>query len=147
MDVSRVLSIVSDIRYIQDNMYKSISEETGMNATAIEILMFFYTNPDYCTAKDLCNLKNIKPNLASFHIEKLVQNGYILRESVVGDRREVKLVVTEKSSEIIKKGTLIRDKIIHDIINGIAKEEMNAFARFMKQIGENAEIVKKKMNK
>ena len=147
MDVSKVLSIVSDIRYIQDNMYKSISEETGMNATAIEILMFFSTNPDYCTAKDLCKLKNIKPNLASFHIEKLVQNGYVLRESVVVDRRKVKLVITNKSDEIIEKGTLIRDKFIQDIVKGITQEDWNLFAKFMNQLGENAKIVKKKMNK
>lgn len=147
MDVSKILSLASDVRYIQDNMYNSISKETGMNATAIEILMFFSTNPDYCTAKDFCHLKNIKPNLASFHIEKLVQNGYVLRESVVGDRRKVKLVITNKSSEIIKKGTLIRDKLIQDIVNGITEEEKNAFAKFVKQIGKNVETVKNNLKK
>ena len=46
----------------------------------------------------------IKPNLVSFHVEKLVQEEYLIREAIPGDRRQVKLILTEKADVIVEKG-------------------------------------------
>ena len=45
--------------------------------TAFDILMFLYNNPEYKTARDIVEIRNIKANLVSVNVEKLVQDGYI----------------------------------------------------------------------
>ena len=143
MDSGKNLEVGSNIRYIQNNMYKSISTEIDMNSTAIDILMFIALNPNNCTAKDVCLLKNIRPSLASFHIDKLVNDGYLIRGTVDGDRRKVKLCVTDKSMPIINKGIQIRDEIIRSIVNGISDDDFKIFMKCMDQISTNTKKMKK----
>ena len=37
--------------------------------------MFLYNNPEYKTARDIVEIRNIKANLVSVNVEKLVQDG------------------------------------------------------------------------
>ena len=147
MASGKILEAGSNIRYIQNNMYKSISTEIDMNSTAIDILMFIALNPDKCTAKDVCSLKNIRPSLASFHIDKLVNDGYLSRGIVNGDRRKVKLIVTEKSLPIINKGIKIRDEVIRKVTDGISDEEFKIFIKCIDQISVNTKKMKKNIKK
>lgn len=66
--------------------------------------MFLANNPEYDTARDICRVRGIKANLVSFHVEKLVQEEYLQREPVPGDRRQVKLLLTEKSQTVVEQG-------------------------------------------
>lgn len=53
-------------------------------------------NPQYKTAADIVKIRGIKANLVSLHVERLVQEGYLERREVPGDRRKTELICTEK---------------------------------------------------
>ena len=60
--------------------------------------MFFGNNPEYRTARDVVEIRNIKANLVSVNVERLVREGYLERHSVAGDRRKMELLCTETVS-------------------------------------------------
>ena len=56
-------------------MCKPLCQELKLPQTAFDILMFLYNNPEYKTARDIVEIRNIKANLVSVNVEKLVQDG------------------------------------------------------------------------
>ena len=61
---------------------RPLCQEMKLPQTAFDILMFLYNNPEYKTARDIVEIRNIKANLVSVNVEKLVQDGYIERQAV-----------------------------------------------------------------
>ena len=76
---------------------KPLCQELGLSQTALDILLFLANNPDYKTARDIVEVRHIKANLVSMNVDKLVQEGYLERYAVVGDRRKTKLLCTGKA--------------------------------------------------
>lgn len=51
----------------------------GLAPNGVDILLFLANNPGLDTARDVCTYRGLKPGIVSFHVEKLVQEGYLLR--------------------------------------------------------------------
>ena len=51
----------------------------GLAPNGVDILLFLANNPGLDTARDICTYRGLKPGIVSFHVEKLVQEGYLLR--------------------------------------------------------------------
>lgn len=83
---------------------KPLCQELGLPQTAFDILLFLGNNPAYETAGDIVEVRRIKASLVSMNVEKLVREGYLLREGVAGDRRKTRLVCTPRAQEVIARG-------------------------------------------
>lgn len=101
-----------------------------MPKTALDVLMFLANNPEFNTAGDVCRYRNIKAALVSFHVEKLVEAGFVERQAVKGDRRKCRLVCTGKAQPVIKRAESYR-KSLH-------KSLSLAFRTMTWHISENA---------
>lgn len=82
---------------------KDLCNEFHLKQTGFDILMFLGNNPQYKHAKDIVEIRKIKANLVSIHVDRLVEQGYLSRVNVPGDRRKVKLILNEKANDVIKK--------------------------------------------
>ena len=69
-------------------MCKPLCQELKLPQTAFDILMFLANNPDCTTARDIVEIRKIKANLVSVNVDRLVQEGYLERRAVAGDRRQ-----------------------------------------------------------
>lgn len=66
------------------------------------VLMVAYTE-DSPTASDACEILNVSKQQMSSIIERLVQTGYIMKESDPEDRRRSLLRLTDKARELINQ--------------------------------------------
>lgn len=101
---------------------------------SFDILMFLTNNPEYVTAQDISEMKGIKKNLVSVHVEKLVSAGLLKRGYVSGDRRKVSLSCTEKAKPIIEDGLAVQRSFYERIISGITEEDWSVYKRINKHI-------------
>lgn len=136
-----LLEFVSNIRRLQKEMYDDISREIKMNSTSIEILSFLYDNPEKNTALDVCSLKNMKPSLVSFHVEKLVLAGYLSRESVAGDRRKVGLKVTEKAREVVERCHAAREAVLSDFLSECSEDELDTVRELIVRLNKKSQKI------
>ncbi len=60
--------------------------------------MFLANNPDCKTARDIVEMRHIKANLVSMNVDKLVQEGYLERRAVAGDRRKTEAALHRKGT-------------------------------------------------
>ena len=112
-------------------------EKYDLPQVSFDIIMFLANNPEYKTAQDISEIRGIKKNLVSVHVEKLVSIGLLERGFVAGDRRKVSLYCTEKASPIIEDGLAMQKSFYDRIVSGISEEDWEAYKRINQQVIKN----------
>lgn len=145
--MNRLLFMIHNSLELYENLCQPVCKECGIPQTAFDIVMFLANNPEYYTAKDICKIRGIKPNLVSFHVEKLVQEEYLIREAIPGDRRQVKLILTEKTDVIVEKGRAVQQYYLEILTDQISDSDMKVFQRCLDTVRQNVEDAKENSGK
>ena len=124
-------------------MCKPLCKKLGLPQTAFDILMFLGNNPEYRTARDIVEVRDIKANLVSVNVERLVQEGYLKRRSVAGDRRKTELLCTEKAKPLIKEGRAVQLAFGEKLFAQVDEETRRVFVETLDSIGKNVEEILK----
>ena len=120
--------------------------ETGLPPAAADILLFLANNPEFKTARDIVEVRKIKANLVSVNVDKLVNEGYLERKSVEGDRRKVNLICTEKSKEIIQEGQKLQQSFVEKLFEGMDEDTRKALQKGMAHMEANIEKMLEEKN-
>ena len=100
----------------------------GLAPNGVDILLFLANNPGLDTARDVCTYRGLKPGIVSFHVEKLVQEGYLLRQPAPGDRRKCRLV---------QQGRELQETFFRRLARGLEPEDLAAFRRCLEGFRRN----------
>ena len=116
---------------------KALCHELDIPQTAFDILMFLANHPEYKSARDIVEIRRIKANLVSINVDRLVQEGLLVRREVAHDRRKVELELTEKATPIIKRGRAVQKQFIDTMLQGIDETTLAAFRTALMQMEKN----------
>lgn len=120
---------------------KPLCQKLHLPQTAFDILMFLANNPNYTTARDIVEVRHIKANLVSVNVDKLVQEGFLERRPVLGDRRKTELACTEKAQAIIEQGRRMQDDFIRRLMAGLEEEKLGIFFEVIDTMNENLDAI------
>ena len=120
---------------------KPLCKALGLPQTAFDILLFLGNNPAYKTAGEIVELRHIKASLVSIHVERLVQEGYLTRRPVPGDRRKTELWCTDKAQPVIVRGRQLQQAFFEQLFAGLDDETRQAFAAAMRGIEKNLDAI------
>ena len=137
MNAISFIESIDKIKTVYHKNCEKIVEEFNISVMDFNLIMFFANNLDKNTAKDFSKMRNVKPNVVSLHVDKLVSSGYLERQEVVGDRRKIKLICTSKTSEIVSKGRDMQKDFYLELTKGISKDEMASFKKTYLTILDN----------
>ena len=106
-----------------------------------------YTAPDgrqatYYRLADV-EIRKIKANLVSVNVDRLVQEGYLERRAVAGDRRKTQLLCTEKAQPVIARGREVQERFFARLLDNTDAPTREAFFRTMEVIGKNLDEILK----
>lgn len=122
-------------------MLTPLCKETGLPPLALDILLFLANNPEHNTAKDICRVRGHKPGIVSVHVERLVNDGLLERREMPGDRRQTRLICTERAQDIITRGREIQWKFGLRLMEGISKEDYEIMRRCFERIDINLDEI------
>lgn len=120
---------------------RPLCHELNLPQTAFDILMFLANNPEYTTARDIVEIRKIKANLVSVNVDKLVNEGYLIRSEVEGDRRKVRLICTKKAAGIIEKGRGLQQHFVNMLFENIDEPDRQAIMRGIRQMEINLDTI------
>lgn len=124
-----------------------LSKEIEMSHTALSILLFIANNPEFATASDICEMRGLKRPAVSANVEHLVQEGYVERQAVPGDRRKDALVCTEKAQPIIEAGRKRQAHFVNAVLEGIEPKDRAVLSRCFSLMDKNIDkLIKEKEN-
>ena len=139
---------------VYNDACKPLCKKLKLTQTAFDILMFLGNNPQYQTARDIVKIRNIKANLISINVEKLVIVGFfcrvvffgvccLRREEIKGDRRKTKLIITEKAHPVIKEGQQLQQGFVDQLFDNTTQEDKKIFIHVMKNMDKNLDNILK----
>ena len=104
-------------------------------------MLFLGNNPAYRTARDIVEIRRIKANLVSVHVDRLVREGYLERQQVPGDRRKTQLRCTDKAQPVIAKGRQLQEYFFDRLYSGMDQKERDALSGALHRIEENLDAI------
>lgn len=131
------ISISTKAMKAYETFCQPVCKKYQLNQTSFDVLMFLANNPEYNTARDICEIRGIRTGIASVAIDLLVKSGYIQRQPDASDRRITRLILTEKSEEIVQSGRLSQREFGMQMTAGISKEEMDAYMKTAQKFRAN----------
>ena len=140
--MNKGLEFARKIDLVYHQQCKSICKELNLPQTAFNILMFLGNHPEYKSARDIVEIRKIKANLVSVNVDKLVNEGYLKRLAIPGDRRKIKLVCSEKAKLVIKKGQQFQKKFFQTMWQGIDANKQALFYETLQMIEKNLDELK-----
>ena len=135
------IEIPRKISIAYSKVCKPLCKELGLSQTAFDIMMFLGYNPKYKTARDIVEIRHIKANLVSVNIERLVQEGYLIRQAVKDDRRKTVLLCTEKAKPMIRRGQQLQKMFFEKLFAHIDDNMREVFEEVMQVISENSDEI------
>ena len=103
--------------------------------------MFLANNPRYKTASDIVEVRKIKANLVSVNVDKLVQEGYLERKAVEGDRRKTKLICTDKAQPVIERGKAMQEYFFRQLFEDASEEAKESFFEMVEMISKKLDEI------
>lgn len=79
---------------------------------------------------------NLSPSRASRVIDKMVRNGYLLREIDSGDRRKCNISLAEKGMKVKKRIQQLKSKCEKRIQDELSEKEIDSFSDTLKKLIE-----------
>lgn len=122
---------------------KKVCKAWNVPEVSLDILLFLANNPEYTTARDIVEVRNIKANLVSQHVDRLVREGYLCRNEVQGDRRKRGLSLTEKAAPIVEAGRNMQTDFFDTMFYGVSEGEKRAFFATMEIMSQNMDKILK----
>ena len=122
---------------------KELCHELNLPQTALDILMFLANNPQYRTARDIVEVRKIKANLVSVHVDRLVKEGYLERRAVEGDRRKTELICTQKAQPVIEKGGQLQEAFKEQLFSGMDKKMQRQMEEMVRRMEQNLDEILK----
>jgi len=122
-----VLTAGAKARNIYVEYCRGICKKYDINQTGLDVLLFLAANPEYNTARDICNRRGLKSGLTSVILERLIEMGLLVRTDDLWDGRVKRLALTEKAAPIIRDGQAIQKKYMDALSSGIDAEEFRNF--------------------
>lgn len=89
------------------------------------------------TQRDVAGITFKDPASITRTIDLLEKKGWVIRESVPGDRRAYQLTLTKAGWGIVEKVTPLAQKVRQDGLEGISERQFNSLKKTLNKIYEN----------
>lgn len=120
-----------------DERFIELCKEYKITQSEIDILLFFYNNPQYNYAWELTEVRGISKAQVSISVDKLVKKGYIKRDADPNNRRCNILLLTDESMELVNKGLDIQKTFNKQMYEGLSDEDFAIFNKVLGKMYEN----------
>ena len=115
-----------------------VGRECGLARVELDILLFLANNPQFDTATEIVQWRNISKAHVSQGVKALEQRGYLERWYARDNRRTIHLRLREKAGAAVEAGRAAQHRYRSLLFQGFSEEELEQFCGFFGRIAANA---------
>lgn len=120
-----------------ESFCQPLCKKFQLSQTSFDVLMFLANNPEFNTARDISEIRGIPQWNGICSSGFSGKNGYLIRQADPDDRRIWRLLITEKSTEIILTGKQIQQEFGHQLTEGISEKDLKVYMEIAEKFKEN----------
>lgn len=133
------LTITNQFQKVYGSKLSQIASAYDMTKVEIDVLLFLYNNPQYDTAKEIVEFRNIAKSYVSKAVDLLVKRGYLAVEEDASDRRVAHLTIVDGAAKVAAKARKAQEEVMGVIFEGVTEEEKQTFENILRKMMENME--------
>lgn len=122
------------IQKMQPKLLESMNA-LGVTPTQLFVLGFLKKQGS-CKVTQLAEMMDVKPSAVTLLVDRLEQNGFVLREHDKKDRRVVNISITEHGDEKLKKVMEERKAIAERYLSYLTEEELLVMATLTEKLAQ-----------
>ena len=132
-----------ELRFVFQKLYPRFLEPVytkyDISKVELDVLLFLANNPQYDTAKEVVELRNLTKSHVSIAVNKLEERGYIERYYKDGNHKTVHISLKNSVMPIIEDGRMAQQNFMNMLNRGISNEENEMVEKVLKKVVENAQ--------
>lgn len=117
-----VLMMIGDVHRIFHNKLRNLAEENGL-VSSYRPIIFHLSHNDGLSQLDLVKRTRFKAPTISLTLQKMEQEGYVIRKPSLTDARVIQVFLTEKGKEYEKKMMELVEKLEQKILPKLDAKE------------------------
>ena len=131
--ISRIVSLIFTVR----NLTHEGAEKTNKNASSLQLITLRFIKYKKPTMKEVADYLTITAPSATSLINNLAKDELIKREEEKGDRRIVRIVITQKGERHLKKGMEYLSQKIRKNLEVLSQKERDELAKILGKVANN----------
>lgn len=137
MTMQHILENLSLGRSLYQQLLDPVAKRYSLTSMELTVLLFLANNPEYKTAKDIVEVRQIAKSHASLAIGGLEEKGYLEKSVDKKDKRASSLQILSKAEPIIQEGRKAQEQFQKIINAGFTKEEMQFLEEAFQRMNQN----------
>ncbi len=143
MTAIQMIALGKKISNVYSALSMPICRKYGINQTCFDIMMFCANNPEFNTARDICEIRGIKSGIVSVAVESLIKNGFLESRCDAADRRINRLIPTASSRDLIENGRRMQLYFTESLGKGITEDELAILQKITNKMESNITLLEK----
>jgi len=117
---------------------KESFRENNMDLSMEQYIMLnLISHKDNLTQQDLANHFQKDKSLILRHVNTLIEESYVDRETDKDDKRKKILILTSKGQEVLELLRKVAQKVSEDLLDGVTDDEKEVFQKVIQKIQTN----------
>ncbi|WP_455682912.1 MarR family transcriptional regulator [Thomasclavelia sp.] len=136
--IKDLLDSISITKKLYAISLEPVYKQYDLTKMELDILLFLANNPEYDSAKDIIERRQLAKSHVSTSIKSLIEKEYLKPTYLHNNKKTVHLILLDSSIEIIKAGQLAQKKFIETIFKDFTKTEKQIIINSFSKISQNA---------
>ena len=120
-----------------EQMISPLRKQYGITLMEYYILCFLLEYPNQNTAADIVKMRNFTKSHVSISVHSLQEKGFLIGEYQDGNRKTIRLKMTEQAMQFTKQARSIKDDFLQILFAGFDNDDMDTFRNYIYRIEEN----------
>lgn len=136
----QIQDLLKQINLKISHVLSKVIEDSPVTAHQMYIMKIIRRNPK-TNLSSLCHTLSLSKGAMSLAINKLVEEGYVLRQDNISDRRNIDIVLTENGNQILDDTIRKCREVFNHITSELSSEEMEVIMTSLSMLKSSIEYV------
>ncbi len=127
----------SQFRRLYAKKIKGMAKRYGLSPIEVNILLFLANNPDYNTAKEICELRLLPKSCVSKAVDSLIRQGVLTGYEDQKDRRILRLSILPAASAVVADAQANQREFMACAFGSFTPEERRTLDLLMEKLFKN----------
>lgn len=125
------------IKALYSECMEPVCKKHQLTRMELDILMFLANNPQFTTATDIVETRQLTKSHVSLAVNTLTRKGYLSRSFSEKNRKTIHLTVCENALGIIEDGRNAQQKFGSILFRDFSKEDKETLSRLLSRLEQN----------
>lgn len=134
---AELLLCSAQFKKLYDKKVRGMADQYGLTPNEVNILLFLVNNPDYDTAKDIVEMRQLPKSCVSKSVDSLIRQGFLTSREDEKDRRILHLSILPAAVNVVQDAQNTQHEFLSCIYKNFTEPERQTLERLAQKLVEN----------